>query len=459
MIPETNYAQTVDGTNIAYQVVGGGPIDVLVATGNHFPIDMMWEEPHLVRFLDRLSTFCRHIWFDPRGTGASDRIASEEGRLSESMVDDMVAVLDAVGSEQAAVIGLQAPQPLLFAATHPARTTALVLVDVPVVLRQCDDNPSGLTNEEIEDRVAAGAMFPLEVMAPSLVNDQRFGTWFARASRLVMTPGDQSWRAAATMLVDLRPALPAIQAPTLVIASTRRRMFAAQRIVAERVAGARLNEIDTGDLLFFVGETGPWLDAIEEFLTGQLTTRDVDRVLATVLFTDVVGSTEHAVRLGDRRWTEMLATHDTIVRSELQRFRGREVKSTGDGVLATFDGPGRGFGARNLCKTRCDHWVSRSAEVCTAVRSNFAAATWGASPYISAPELLGLPTQARFSSPVLSLTWYRGLGSTSGTVGTTYSKVFLEPGSSSRSRADRPDSGRRCAHAPSEIWRSPLFGA
>ena len=340
-IPETKYAQTADGTHIAYQVVGAGSVDVLVARGNHFPIDLMWEEPHLVRFLERLSTFCRHIWFDPRGTGASDRIAAEEGRLSESMVDDMVAVMDAVGSEQAAVIGLQAPQPLLFAATHPARTTALVLVDVPVVLRQCDDNPSGLTKEEIEDRVEAGAMFPLEIMAPSLVNDQRFRTWFGRASRLVMTPADQGWRAAATMLLDLRPVLSAIQAPTLVIASTQRRMSAAQRIVAERVAGATLLEIDTGDLLFFVGDTGPWLDAIEEFLTGHLTTRDVDRVLTTVLFTDVVGSTEHAARLGDRRWTELLATHDTIVRSELERFRGREVKSTGDGVLATFDGPGR----------------------------------------------------------------------------------------------------------------------
>jgi class 3 adenylate cyclase len=339
---ETRYAQTVDGTHIAYQVVGEGPIDVLVATGNHFPIDMMWEEPHLVRFLERMSTFSRHIWFDPRGTGASDRITPDEGRLAESMVDDMVAVLDAVGSERTAIMGLQAPQPLLFAATHPARTRALVLVDVPVVVRQCDDNPGGLTKEEIDGRVAAaGTMFPLELMAPSLVNDRRFATWYRRASRLVMTPADQSWRAAATLLLDLRPTLSAIQAPTLVVAGTQRRMAGAQRIVAERVAGATLIEFDHADLLFFVGDTGLWLDTVEEFLTGQLTTRDVDRVLATVLFTDVVGSTEQAARLGDRRWTELLATHDTIVRSELERFRGREVKSTGDGVLATFDGPGR----------------------------------------------------------------------------------------------------------------------
>jgi pimeloyl-ACP methyl ester carboxylesterase len=172
MIPETKYAQTREGTHIAYQVVGGGPIDILVVRGYGFPIDMMWEEPHLVRFLDRLSSFCRHIWFDPRGTGASDRIAPEEGRLSESMVDDMVAVLDAVGSQRAAVIGFQAPQPLLFAATHPARTSALILVDVPVLLRQCEDNPAGLTQEEIEDRISARGMFPLEAMAPSLVKDE-----------------------------------------------------------------------------------------------------------------------------------------------------------------------------------------------------------------------------------------------------------------------------------------------
>jgi class 3 adenylate cyclase len=339
-IPETRYAETVDGAHVAYQVVGHGPLDVLVVRSLQFPIDMMWEEPRLVRFLDRLSTFCRHIWFDPRGSGASDRIAPEEGRLSESMMDDMVAVLDACGVERAAVIGLAATQTLLFAATHPRRTTALVLVDSPVVLRQCDDNPQGMTAEEMEME-SQGRLFSVATMAPSLVNDERFCAWFSRASRLALSPADQAWRARAAALADWRPTLSAIQSPTLVVSGTARRMSAAHRLAAARIANARLVEIDTGENLFFVGDTGPWLDAIEEFLTGKLPAPEVDRVLATVMFTDVAGSTELAVRLGDRRWKEVLALHDTIIRSELERFRGREVKSTGDGVLATFDGPGR----------------------------------------------------------------------------------------------------------------------
>lgn len=339
-IPETQFALTNDGSHVAYQVVGDGPLDVLVCRSIHFPIDMMWEEPRLVRFLDRLSTFCRHIWFDPRGTGASDRIAPEEGRLSEAMADDMMAVMNAAGSEQAALIGLAAPQPLLFAAAHPRRTSALVLVDAPVVLRKCDDNPNGFTEGDI-GYLSSEPWFSVERLAPSLANDERFRSWFGRSSRLVGTPGDQVWRAQAALMVDLRPTLSAIQVPTLVVAGTNRRMSDAHRLVAERIDGASLFETDTEDYLFFVGDTGPWLDAVEEFLTGRLPASEVDRVLATVLFTDVVGSTEQASRLGDRHWKQLLETHDGIVRSELERFRGHSVKSTGDGVLATFDGPGR----------------------------------------------------------------------------------------------------------------------
>ena len=337
--PETKFAQTGDGAHVAYQMLGDGPVDILVARSLHFPIDMMGEEQRLARFLGRLSTFSRHIWFDPRGTGASDGIASEDGRLTESMVDDMVAVLDAVGCERAVVMGLGAPQPLLFAATQPRRTTALVLVDAPVVLRRCEDNPDGI--REDERNTFEQPLYSVGRVAPSLVDDERFDAWYGRASRLLMSPADQVWRAQAIMLLDLRPALSAIQVPTLIVSGTQRRLAAGQRLAADRIAGAKLFETDTGDQLFFVGDTGPWLDAIEEFLTGRLTAPDVDRVLTTVLFTDIVGSTEHATRLGDRRWSELLATHDTMVRSALDRFRGREVKSTGDGVLAIFDGPGR----------------------------------------------------------------------------------------------------------------------
>lgn len=339
-IPETQFALTNDGSHVAYQVIGDGRIDVLVTRSIHFPIDMMWEEPRLVRFLDRLSTFCRHIWFDPRGTGASDRIAPEEGRLSESIADDMMAVMNAVGSEQAALIGLAAPQPLLFAAAYPGRTTALVLVDTPVVLRKCDDNPNGFTEDDV-GYLSTEPWFSVERLAPSLANDKRFRSWFGRSSRLEGTPADQVWRAQAALMTDLRPTLSAIQVPTLVVAGTNRRMSDAYRRAAERIGGAELFETDTEDYLFFVGDTGPWLDAVEEFLTGQLPVSEVDRVLATVLFTDIVGSTEQASCLGDRRWKQLLETHDAIVRSELERFRGHGVKFTGDGLLATFDGPGR----------------------------------------------------------------------------------------------------------------------
>ncbi len=321
-------------------MIGDGPIDILVARSLDFPIDMMWEEQRLVRFLGRLSSFSRHIWFDPRGTGASDRIAPEEGRLSESMVDDMVAVLDAVGCERAVVMGLGAPQPLLFAASQPRRTTALVLVDAPAVLRKCEDNPGGISEDDMTISLEE-PLWSAPRVAPSLSDDERFNAWYGRASRLLMSPADKVWRAQAVMLLDLRPALSAIQAPTLIVSGTQRRLSAGQRLAADRIAGAKLFETDTGDQLFFVGDTGPLLDAVEGFLTGRLPTPDVDRVLTTVLFTDIVGSTEHATRLGDRRWSELLATHDTIVRSALDRFRGREVKSTGDGVLAIFDGPGR----------------------------------------------------------------------------------------------------------------------
>ena len=216
--------------------------------------------------LGRLSTFSRHIWFDPCGTGVSDRIAPEKADLSESMVDDMVAVFDAVGSERAVVMGLGAPQPLLFAATQPRRTTALVLVDAPAVLRRCEDNPDGISEDEMP--TVEQPLYSVERVAPSLVDDERFNAWYGRASRLLMSPADRVWRAHAVMLLDLRPALSAIQAPTLIVSGTRRRLAAGQRLAADRIAGAKLFETDTGDQLFFVGDTGLWLDAIEEIPDG-----------------------------------------------------------------------------------------------------------------------------------------------------------------------------------------------
>jgi class 3 adenylate cyclase len=344
-VPETLYAKTPDGLRIAYQVIGDGPINVLVTTPPWLPIDLMWDEPQLVRFLDRLSTFCRHVWFDPRGRGASDLLDRVEDRLVESTVDDMVTVMDALGWQQAAVLNLGLGG-LLFAATHPERIKALVSVPQAIArIRRAADFPEGLSDEAYTRALGLlergwGTGLQLEFWAPGTGRDPRFVRWFGRCERLASTPMLALERAAAALNVDMRQALPTISAPTIVINRRDSGFAAASRYAARHIAGAKYVELPGSDL-FFTGETGPMLDAIEEFLTGRLHPPDVGRVLATVLFTDVVGSTKRAAQLGDRRWRDVLANHDTAVRSELERFRGREIKTIGDGFLATFDGPGR----------------------------------------------------------------------------------------------------------------------
>jgi class 3 adenylate cyclase/pimeloyl-ACP methyl ester carboxylesterase len=343
-IPETRIADT-DVGRIAYQVVGDGGVDLLVAHPFAFPIDLMWDEPTLAQFLGRLSTFSRAIWFDPRGRGASDPVPHVEDRLAESIADDMLALVDHLGCEQVAVLGLGTPPAILFATAHPERTKALVLVNPTARSRPADDYPEGIPpNPERMARFrrdwGTGAL--LDLVAPSFAGDARLRRWMARCERLLCTADEIAWRAAANREVDLRPALPSIQVPTLVLYRTGALLAGQSRYVAHHIAGATRIELP-GEygLLFFLGDTGPMLDAIEQFLTGQLPAHHSDRVLATVLFTDIVASTQHAAQVGDRRWKEVLATHDALLAAELERFRGRTVKSTGDGMLATFDGPGR----------------------------------------------------------------------------------------------------------------------
>jgi class 3 adenylate cyclase len=347
-VPETCFAETPGG-RVAYQVVGDGPVDVLVLHSPVFPIDLMWEEPSLVRFLDRLSSFCRHVWFDPRSRGASDPLPHVEDRLAEAMVDDMLALIDHLGWEQVVVMGT-IPPPILFAASHPERTKALVLVNVAARLAT-SDAPKGERDELAEQfQRAWGTGALLEQMAPSAAGDARLRRWLGRGQRLLYTADEARWRYEGAMAVDLRPALPLVQAPTLFACRQGLQSAALVREDAGQVRGAKVLELPGNDHLFFVGDTGGMLDGIEEFLTGQLPTHRSDRVLATVLFTDIVGSTEHAARMGDRRWKEVLATHDALLGAEVERFRGRMVKSTGDGVLATFDGPGRAI--RCACAIR-----------------------------------------------------------------------------------------------------------
>jgi class 3 adenylate cyclase len=342
-IPETRLADT-DVGRIAYQIVGDRGVDLLVAHPWAFPIDLMWDEPTLAQFLGRLSTFSRAIWFDPRGRGASDPVPHVEDRLFESGADDMLALVDHLGCEQVAVLSLGNPAGILFAAAHPERTKALVLFNASARFRRADDYPEGTPPDP--ERMAQfrrdwGTGVVLDLFAPSVAGDARLRRWVARCERLMCTADEMSWRAAANAAVDLRPVLPSVKVPTLVLYRTDAGNAGQARYVAERIGGAKVVELPGEDRLFFVGDTGPMLDAVEQFLTGQLPAHHSDRVLATVLFTDIVGSTEHAARIGDRRWKELLATHDALLRAEVERFRGRMVKSTGDGVLATFDGPGR----------------------------------------------------------------------------------------------------------------------
>jgi class 3 adenylate cyclase/pimeloyl-ACP methyl ester carboxylesterase len=328
-VPETRFAETPGG-RIAYQVVGDGPIEVLVTHSPMFPIDLMWDEPGLVRFLDRLSLFSRHVWFDPRGRGASDPLPHVEERFAEAIADDMLALLDHLGWEQAAVVGDIKPQ-ILFAATHPERTKALVLLNAG----------ARLSPATVAMRRRWGTGDALEQLAPSAAGDARLRRWLGRSQRLLCTAEEIHWRNEAALAVDMRPALGSVQAPTLFVYRQGLRGVAFDRDDAQHVKGAKVVELPGEDFLFFVGDSGPMLDAIEEFLTGQLPAHHSDRVLATVLYTDIVGSTEFMAQVGDRRWKGLLADHDAVVEAEIDRFRGRKVQSTGDGVLATFDGPGR----------------------------------------------------------------------------------------------------------------------
>jgi class 3 adenylate cyclase len=351
-VPETCFATGEGGGQVAYQAVGDGPVDVLV-NNPVVPVDMMWEEPRLVRFLDRLSSFCRHVWFDPRGTGASDSIAHEDGRLSESHVDDMLAVVDDVGCERVAVLGLGVPTGVLFAAAHPHRTTALVLVDASARYRLAEDYPAGWPDEEIDQRienVRKGGPIASPAMAPSLAEDAAFRQWFDRASRLNSRPADRVWAIESAMNVDLRSVLGALRVPTLVITHRDTRVARQTQYLADHIEGAKSVEAPGAVSLPFAPDSVTLLDTVEEFLTGRLPPVQLDRVLATVLFTDIVNSTGQAATLGDRRWAELLSRHDALVANEIARFRGQRVKSTGDGILATFDGPGRAI--RCACAIR-----------------------------------------------------------------------------------------------------------
>jgi class 3 adenylate cyclase len=350
--PETRYAKTADGLHIAYQVVGEGTQDLLFLPGAGNNVELAWEVPVFARALRRLASFSRLIVFDQRGTGLSDPLGRLEEPSLEERAKEMLAVLDAAGSERVAVVannvaGLLA---IFFAASYPKRMSSLVLDGCYARLARAADYPWGVPSEILDKavaRVEAGAApweyTGIRYTAPHAMQDSEFVRLWGRLVRSGRGPAPARAHAEALVFADVRPVLPAIQAPTLVLYRSGDR-FAGKphaEYLAQHIPGAKLVEVPGEDNLLFVGDSEADVAEIEEFLTGARHAPESDRVLATVLFTDIVGSTERAAELGDRRWRDLLDAHDRAVRRQLERFRGREVNTAGDGFIATFDGPGR----------------------------------------------------------------------------------------------------------------------
>lgn len=349
-IPETRYARSGD-LSIAYQILGDGPRDILFIPGFVSNVELMWEVPFLAHYLERLARMGRLVFFDKRGTGLSDRSLGS-GSAADRM-DDLRAVADAAGIESAALVGLSEGGPLaiLFATTYPERVRSLVLWGTFARTHVAPDYPSGVAPEvtaAFVDRIQQiwGSGEAWRYFAYHLPEDDDTRRVIARYERQTTTPGVAAQILRRNCEIDVRTALPAVQAPTLVVHRLGDPLvaFDRARYMAEHIAGSRLVSFP-GDFHISgrVGQDDDVLDAIEEFVTGAPKVREpeFDRVLATVLFTDIVDSTARAVSLGDRAWTSTLHQHDLITRREVERHRGVVVKRTGDGLVATFDGPGR----------------------------------------------------------------------------------------------------------------------
>jgi class 3 adenylate cyclase/alpha-beta hydrolase superfamily lysophospholipase len=337
-MPVTRYAKSGD-VHVAYQVFGEGPINLVFVPGFVSHIENYWEHPDLARWLLRLGSFARVAMFDKRGTGLSDRVA-EVPSLDQRM-DDARAVMDAAGMERAAMLGVSEGGPLaiLFAATYPERCQGLVLYGTFA-------RSSWLTDEVLKAYVdytekAWGSGLSLAAWAPSRKDDAAFQKWWGRFERLGASPAAAIEVIRLVKQIDIGDILPSVRVPTLVIHATGDTLINVDygRFLAAQIPGAKLIELPGNDHLFFLHEQIG--DAIEEFLTGSIRAIESHRVLATVLFTDIVGSTALAEQLGDRRWRDLLDAHHATVRRELSRARGKEVKLLGDGFLATFDGPAR----------------------------------------------------------------------------------------------------------------------
>jgi class 3 adenylate cyclase len=347
--PETRYARSGE-VHIAYQVVGDGPIDLIYIPAWISQVEHYWQEPRVARFFERLASFSRLIMFDRRGSGLSDPMP--RAPTLEEQMDDVVAVLDAAGSERAGVFAQfeAGAMAALFAATHPERTTALILYEAMPRASWAPDYEWALTKEEREayverSRETWGDGSRLRALAPRSGDSVRFRRWFARLERLSASPATAARLLRMQAEVDIRPVLPTIQVPTLVLHRARDEFIDIRhsRYLRDHIPAARYVELPGDEALTFAADSDELLLEVEEFLTGARPSPDPERILATVMFSDIVDSTRRAAELGDRRWRDLLEAMESTVMSELARFRGRAVKAMGDGFLCTFDGPARGI--------------------------------------------------------------------------------------------------------------------
>lgn len=345
--PQTRYVKS-GGVNIAYQVFGSGSIDLVFVSGWVSNLEFAWQEPSYARFFELLGSFSRVIMFDKRGTGLSDT----DGRPPslEQRMEDLCAVMDAVGCERAALLGNSegGSMAMLFAATHPRRTSALVLAGAFAKRIWSADYPWAPTPQERQrffDIIEKdwGGSVDVSVICPSRAGDPAFAAWYSANMRFGASPGAALMLAHTNTEIDVRGILPSIRVPTLVLhrRGDKDAKFAEGEYIAAHIPNAKFVALDGEDHLIWSQNPEVALDEIEEFLTGTRHSHEIDRVLATILFTDIVDSTGHAAALGDQRWRDLLARHHALVRGEIARYRGREINTAGDGFFATFDGPAR----------------------------------------------------------------------------------------------------------------------